>query len=259
MKDLYKSLYETCTQNPIYLDQFKNAAHFVAMKGENYDSLETKLLIVGRSSNNWSSLDVSSADEFGKNAESLFYDTSRWNWIVNENGKLFGREEGNLEKPLDKRFPLSTNPFWRYSNLIYKNLSGVYNTPDVWMKNIAWSNLYKVSPKRYKNNSNQTYIYNAQLIPCKYILSREIELLKPTHILFMTGFDWIADFKSCFNSISEVGKNKMGKHPFDIYIEGLGFINNIPAVIMCRPEYRIKDNYVRDAVKAFNHLERKGI
>lgn len=133
---------------------------------------------------------------------------------------------------------------WSYAKAIWEQLPGTSEASPRWMENIAWSNLYKVSP-RVEGNPPRKYI-DAQKEVCKEILCREMEILKPTHILFMTGYkDWFVDFAECF----EVVKNQTGKNKNEIYVEATAKFHGAKVVVACRPEYRKKDSYVKSVTK----------
>ena len=239
MKELYKNLYHSCE----YFEDFCHAAHFVAMKGRFYDTNTKRLLLVGRATNGWDSLEAKDEDSFGEQAEHLFYDVSRWNWIDVVDGVLYSaHNDGNYKKKKD-RYCVSTSPFWYYAKAIWEQLPGTSEESQRWMENIAWSNLFKVSPKM-EGNPPREYI-DAQKEICNEILYREMEMLKPTHILFMTGYDWFEDFVECFEDIKPLGKNRTGKNKNDVYVEATAKFHGVNVVVACRPEYRKKDLYVQ--------------
>ena len=60
-----------------------------------------------------------------------------------------------------------------------------------WQDYIAWSYLYKLAPKTGKPDDT---IYRKQKELCKEIMECELELLNPTHVLFLTGWGGIWDF-----------------------------------------------------------------
>lgn len=242
MKELYQKLFQSCEK----LQGFHHAAHFVAMKGKYYDTNTKRLLLVGRATNGWDSLEAEDAEGFGEQAERLFYDPGRWDWIDVVDGVLYSvHNDGNHKKKKD-RYCVSTSPFWYYTKAIWQELPGTSKDCVRWMENIAWSNLFKVSPK-VEGNPTTEYI-NAQKEVCNEILYREIEVLKPTHILFMTGYDWFMDFAGCFQNIKHLGSNKIGKNRNDVYMEATAEFQGIKAAVMCRPEYREKDLYVRSSL-----------
>ena len=111
-----------------------------------------------------------------------------------------------------------------------------------WFESIAWSNLYKISPSMgnpsEKSKSRQKDI-------CLSILKKEIETIKPKHILFETGFDWV------FDDIRK-GRSLYNKD----YVEWAGTYMGIKCVISCRPECRKKNRFVEDVVTAFKEIKK---
>lgn len=140
MKELYKRLYQSCEK----LEEFDQWAHFVAMKGSFYDTNTKRLLLVGRATNGWDPLETKDEDSFGEQAEQLFNEVGRWNWIDVVDGVLYSaHNDGNQKKKKD-RYCVSTSPFWCYAKAIWDQLPGTSEESQRWMENIAWSNLYKL-------------------------------------------------------------------------------------------------------------------
>ena len=244
---LYEELY--CCFSEI--SDFPHMAHFVAMKGKYFDTNEKRLMLVGRSVNGWGSLTASSAEEFGMAAESQFTDLSRWSgWVDDKEGRMYSKN--------DPSYSLDRSPFWAYSKEVFNRIPGsaVKNT-GIWMENIVWSNLYKVSPPHGGNPSNNLLFKQNDI--CRKILECEIAELRPTHILFMTGYDWIYPFQSIFDTLDFWGKNKnRGNNKTEHYVEGKASIDGIPVVITCRPEYRDKTKFVEQVMRGFDNGDADG-
>ena len=268
LKDLYSELYNTLSNNPAIIPIFRfngdksnnPYAHFVAIKGDHFDANEKKLMLIGRAVNGWDSLESSSSEAFSTEADNQFFNKGpfnedRWNWIDvdEETGVLYSGHDKDKSNRKN-RYCLDQSAFWTYTREIWNKLPGSsFNTGAVWMKNIAWSNLYKVSPKDRGNPAG--LIQNNQLKICREILTLEISSFKPTHILLMTGYDWFEPFKSCFSDCQYRGTNHpRGKKANQIYVEGTARFERIPVVITCRPERRRKEQFVDDVIKAFNTL-----
>lgn len=254
MKEEYKYLYRECTN--LSKEYFEESSHFVAVKGTYYGIVDKKLMIVGRIANGWSSIKADSEDEFALKAAIQFGNIMRFDsMITNENGKLYLTSD--MDKDKKDRYLFNTKPFWSYSKEIYEKLPGTTLNYDLWMNNIVYSNLYKVGSTKPGAVSINNWSLSTQLLACREILKKEIEILKPSHILFLTGYDWIWDFKDIFDTISHIGTNETKKNIYDQYVEAVGYINNIPAVITCRPEYKNKEKFVSDALQMFDYLSRR--
>ena len=209
IKELYKELYEHCSRVPDFCFAGTEAdnpyAHFVAIRGEGFDSNTKRLMLVGRATNGWGSLDSSTAEAFSESANEQFMSQSRWNWVEEVNGVLYSGHDEDKSN-FANRYCLDRSAFWAYAKDIWAQLPGsVSDVGPVWMKNIAWSNLYKVSPKKSGNPSNK--MLSLQTSVCADILVSEIRLFNPTHILFMTGYDWFSPFETHFSRCTRRGKN----------------------------------------------------
>lgn len=237
MREQYEKLYYACCELP----GFEEEAHFVAMKGDISDK-SVRLMLVGRAGNGWEVDDgrTVSAAAYGEKAVEEFNDIDRWGWIHETNGGLYNHTEN---------YCVSSAPFWNYSKAIYEALK---NSPceGIWMNNIIWSNLYKISPLEGGNPSKK--YQEAELDACKDILKAEMEDARPTHILMMTGYDWFEPFSDIFSNVNYIGSNiSRGNNKNEIYVEGTAEYKETKVVIMCRPEYREKENYVKAGVEAF--------
>ena len=84
------------------------------------------------------------------------------------------------------------SPFWR----VVKRVASYYY-PNSWFNYVAWSNLYKVSPSEQGNPGD--FICGWQFINCCRILHKEIELLSPKIVLFLTGMEWADSFLKHLN------------------------------------------------------------
>ncbi len=269
MNDLYQKLFFACNENK----NFSKDSVFVAIKGSHYDNNTVKLLLVGRAPNSWNPrpnilqgcpnccskaclMTRTSPAVFGHSAQTQFNCTLRWNWIESRKNILYGTGTS---------YCISNKAFWAYAESILRKLiqdqqpKSIQEDP-IWMKNIAWSNLYKISPAVGGNPNS--YLRELQREVCVSILKEEIDVLKPTHVLFMTGYDWLSDynwsedFRSIFSSINYIGKNvQRGIKKNDIYVEATAYYNNnIKIVIACRPETRTQEPYTEAVFQAFKSM-----
>lgn len=237
MKEHYENLFNACCELP----DFEEAAHFVAIKGNLPKSV--RFMLVGRACNGWGVDDgrTVSAAAYGEKAVEEFNDTDRWDWINEIQGALYSGDT--------KEYCVSHSPFWDYSKGIYQMLK---NSPceGVWMKDIIWSNLYKISPG-ISGNPTEEY-KEAEVDACKSILRAEIEDAEPTHILMMTGFDWFEPFSGIFSNVRYLGHNiSRGNSKNEIYVEGMAEYKAAKVVIACRPDFRDKESYTNAVVEAF--------
>jgi hypothetical protein len=246
MKALYEQLYNDLHLYPGH-DQY---AHFVSMRGEEYNCGTRRFMLIGRATNGWGALTTKSATAFGEAAQNEFDDHGRWNWIESIDGTLYSTHDKDKTN-LSKRYCIYKNPYCYYSKAIWSRLPGTFQDNEIWMKSIAWSNLYKVSPIECGNPSIR--MQEIQLATCKEILKRELEIYKPSHILAITGFDWFAPFADLFEEVKDSGKRNVlrGVNKNADYVEGTATYGDAKVVITCRPEWRDKEAFVSAALSAF--------
>lgn len=159
-------------------------AHYTCV-GEDYKRGSNRLMYVGRAVNGW-------------NAELC--------WAANEkfdvlSAKLKAEEiiryweRRNLEwvkTPLPgKKRKRESYPFWYLAKRIVLALDSEA-TNDNWIRKLAWTNLYKISPMTGGNPWDS--LCKAQLNYAKKVLDYEIRRFSPTHIIFVTDNGWLADF-----------------------------------------------------------------
>ena len=246
IKSLYEKLYEECS----VADFFSKSAHFVSMQGEYYGNSDKKFMLIGRATNGWEPLNMQSKELFGDEAEALFFDCSRWNWIESINGTLYSthdREQTNLSK----RYCIDKKPYWAYTKEIWSQIDGSFVNDDIWQKNIVWSNLYKVAPAAQDNPD--WIARKTQYNTCLQILKEELEYYKPTHILIITGYDWFESFSCLFENVIDTGKRNVlrGENKNEDYVEATAEYKGAKVVVACRPEWREREKYVSQIVEAF--------
>ena len=266
MKDLYLKLFRDCSANLYRISgkmwSFREFGHFVAMAGKEYHKESVKLMVVGRATNGWYRLEADDENTFGTAVEKELAGQG-FSWVVGsdaENGLMNG--EGD--------YTLSSSAFWRTTKNIWRKLSG--KESDRWVDHIAWSNLYKVAPRndteetRYDYANPSQTLCRKQLDACHKILQREVEEYKPTHLLFITGWDWLYDWASDFgrnDSAVFEGMRKqppIGKHTYEngIFVEGAFNYrvkdHEVKVVVACRPERRPEQEFVDQVIGAFNGL-----
>ena len=240
MRELYGKLYNVCSG----LDGFSLASHFVGVKGS--PSGNVRLMLIGRACNGWEddSLRNLPAEEYSAEAEEEWTSSGRWGWIEERGNSLYSTH--------DSSYCVSRSPFWDYSKDIWEGLTGMH-AEGIWMQDILWTNLYKISPAE-RGNPDADYLTKEKDV-CVDILSEEIRDYRPTHLLFLTGWNWFQDFRDIFDVSTPLGRNiSRGKYKNSVYVEGTAKTGSADAVIMCRPEYRDKDAYVAAALGAYSEL-----
>jgi len=156
-------------------DEWNNICTFFIQVGHKYRESKKKILFVGKSVNSWISdtkdVDILfSGDENGKNK--IINRPDEISWIMKPNSKR------------DNRITSRTSQFWRVIGLVSKSVLEK-NQVEKWYEYIAWSNLYKVSPYQGGNPTEKMKIKQRDI--CCKILDKEIEILQPQYIVFLTS------------------------------------------------------------------------
>ena len=253
MKELYQRLYADTNTKYKYCKKLiglNELSHFVAMKGSKYDQGDVHLFVIGRAVNGWETLPCESAEAFSGAAEREF-NAAGFSWIANNGDSFYSLH--NIPEDGEPVYYLSKSPFWRTIEKIWRGLSG--SDDFRFVDHIAWSNLYKIAPKQSGNPT--TTMCKRQFAACRDILDAEILAYNPTHILFITGYDWwyadpTCDFSTLFRNNKRLGSNSQDA---SIYAEGTAEYSldgrTIPVVIACRPETRDETAFTVDVLTAF--------
>jgi hypothetical protein len=163
LKKLYRQLLEVDTRE--YKDEI---CPFFMQFGETYFRSERRCLFIGKSVNGWITNNRSVDDLF---------DLKNPNRIVNRDDQMAW--VAKLEGPNDE-YNTRKSSFWR----LIKGISLEYIGQSDWHNHIAWSNLYKLSPYIGNPNSN---LQKLQRMTCIAILNEEINILRPTNVIFFTS------------------------------------------------------------------------
>ncbi len=253
----YASFFNIFTEQ-LVSDHEKQLVPFVAAKGRNYSAQSVRLLLIGRAVNGWTSFKTEKKDDaqtFGDKAVQEYRKDIFEDWLKIENGVLYSTHTEPDVSPR-KRYTLKRSAFWRTARSVWAKLSGL-EAEGRWVDNIAWSNLYKVSPKASGNPSNRLCTQQAEL--CLKLLAAEITEFSPTHILLVTGWDgWFCcpgkayDFSPLFADVHKADER------YEI-VEGTASFKlpdgtKIPAVISCRPEGKSEKLFTEKVVDAFREL-----
>lgn len=250
LKEGYERLYR-CTQAQFPAEDY---TRFVAIRGERYDALDggddPRLMIVGRAVNGWDRerkrIEYDSPERFAESALACFRDNSRFT----SEWQLESRENGRYSCEASA-YHLSRSRFWSDVGCIRRAMS--HRTDADWLRYIAWSNLYKVSPRHGGNPNGK--LCRAQAEACVEILRAEIRLLKPTHILMPVGDDWFSwrygDFSGIFTDGSlctaEMGTESLNRE----IVKRVFGSGNLRMVVTCRPERCKRQAYVQAVLRAF--------
>ncbi len=240
--------------------EFNDLAYFVPMEGskycncKDYQGTGLRLMLVGRAVNGWNKMNAQNKIDFITEINNQFNNNILDKAItLNAKGRLCFNPKS--------RYTLTRSPFWRTAKKIWEGLvRGANPAEPKWIENIVWSNLYKVSPYKTDNTSktaNPTKMMcDLQQLICRNLLKEEIEFYKPTHILLVTDWNWIADYKE--NSFLSVFLTH--EKTEDRYVVGTAWYEccngvKIPVVITCRPEGNNETAFVNDVLEYFRKLK----
>lgn len=162
---IYKKLLEE--------NSFKDICTFSFQWGINYPfDQDAGLLFVGKAVNGWITDETDVKKLFDpENPERIFARQDQMEWVNDHSGN-------------SKGYNTRKSAFWR---LIRKVSETFYQ--EKWYSSIAWSNLYKIAP--WKGGNPNGTLQNIQRKYCFEILKKEIEILSPKYVVFLTsGWEW---------------------------------------------------------------------
>lgn len=247
MLELYEKLYLDLNRRKSDTGSMQNLSFFSIMEGKNYKMNENiRLLLIGRAVNGWGVISADNGRVFAETALEQYKCRHFDSWLKSVNGTLVSNyvDKNGIEKLYHP------GPFFEYAKSVYESLNGKFCDP-VWLEHIAWTNLYKISPSEGGNPYGE--LKDIQKSTCVEILRNDIELLKPTHMLCMTGYnEWFDGFEEIFQDVKYYGKNILrGKDRNNVYVEAVGRYQDTKVVVTCRPEFRPRDVFVEAVCKAF--------
>lgn len=243
----------------LYTDAMKiKLSNFFPICGADYGRFgNVRLMVVGRAVNGWDEFKAGDRDAFMASAEQ-YIDGQGFLWLGHENKNGVLDDELAAESYINAHgekvhYDLRTSPFWRTTKVITQRLYDWAESeiPARWYEHIVWSNLYAIAPKDGGNPDEM--MKKAQSSTCRELLLEQIKLYAPTHILFVTGLDWFAEFwgNNILCEMTELtDQEKYGKYPVSC-----GTFESSKVVVTMRPEFRSPVDIIGGAVAAFESLE----
>lgn len=190
-------------------NSFNDVCTFCFQWGENYPfNQNSGFLFVGKAVNGWitNETDVTRLFDMA-NPERIFARDDQMEWVNN----LFGNKKGyNTRK----------SAFWRLIKIVSEE-----RYPQKWYSNIAWTNLYKIAPWAGGNPNGK--LQNTQRNYCFEILKKEIELLTPKFVIFLTsGWEWsFINFLNRNKELEIIEEKSWGKYRTTITeVDGVRYI-----------------------------------
>lgn len=149
--------------------KFGEMCVFSFLVGKNFVNSKYKILFVGKAVNGWE-------DEVPLSKEDVDVFIEK---VLSKN--LEGEPMEWVQCPADKKeYNPNRSAFWR----IIKETTLALEEKESWYSYIAWTNLYKFAPS--EGNPSQTQM-DIQAKNCWKILDKEIEILNPRVIIFLTS------------------------------------------------------------------------
>jgi hypothetical protein len=223
---IYKKLLEE--------NSFEDICTFSFQWGKSYPfDPSSGLLFVGKAVNGWMTKETDVARLFDTgNPERIFARHDQMEWVNNLSEKTNGY---NSRK----------SAFWR----LIKKVSEAYY-PEEWYSNIAWTNLYKVAPWKGGNPSGK--LQNTQRKYCFDILQKEIEILSPQYVVFLTS-GWECPFIKHLNGSEKL--NVIDEKIWGGYKSTLTEVNRTKFIISRHPQGKNEWNHRSAIVELINDNE----
>lgn len=208
-----------------------------------------KLMVVGRSVNGWAEMDEPDSRSFVASAAQEITAFQGFSWLGDD-----GRAKNTYSiDGKTRRYSVNRSAFFRTIRKILKDLKPMTQNYDRWFENFVWNNLFPVSP--YKGGNAEGKLQDAQLQVCKKLLLQQIDFYKPTHILFITDWEyWFERFADVFPEVQKTSDRVKDN------VVGCGVYNGIKVVVAIRPDRTRpnkpnEDAFAQDVVKCFDGIQ----
>ena len=218
-----------------------------AFVGNKYNESALRLMVVGRAVNGWD-VDADRCVSLESALDVILQQKDRFEDVVKEEGIPYVDPQTNEAKI----YHYSTSRFWRLIQYILEEAGEGRD----YNQRIVWSNLYKVAPYVTGNPAWRLVKPNMQTyIDC---LLEEIRTYKPTHILFITGMDYLNPWKKepQFGAQLGVGSNNQVRFTDRPYESGV--FEGAKIVACGRPEgksYEAIRTMAKEILQEFENLK----
>ncbi len=254
MKEQFIELYEelvmpfTDGKSDFEIRKAKDDKDFNAMTcvpcfiGKDFGNGNTNIMLVGRAVNGWDAEWCGTYKDIAKQALNISFDMERTNGI-----DFYGENS-------EESYNYNQCAFMQLGRKVAV-LLGI-NENDI-ANHLLWTNLYKVAPALSGNPNGK--VQKMQRNTAIKLLKKEIDIYKPSHIIFVTDMDWMTttwrnskkemSFYEALTGINDKPKGHNG------YVKESGTYNSIPYVICVRPETRKRDEIAYAIISAFENLK----
>lgn len=199
---------------------------------------DIRLLWVGRAVNSWNKYNVDDdnvAETLAQEQIDSYCGKTGFDWMKEKD-----KEE--------KKFNYKGSAFWRTCEKVLLSMApDIRADEEEWNENIVWTNLYAAAPKDGGNPNSS--LCKAQRAVCVRLLRNCFEDMEPSHVVFVTGWDWFEEFRGkdaegFFSAVSVVEGSR--------YVVGQGRIGNAKILITVRPERKPEQEFANEIVKRFD-------
>lgn len=202
--------------------------------GSSFDNTKQSLMIVGRAVNGWDQEWAKEPNEIAAQVLENHFDIDGLSCLPETDGYYFSRS----------RFIVVAKEILQ--------LFGV--SEDNWASKLAWSNLYKVAPAVAGNPNGE--VQHIQREAAIRILKKEIEIIQPKHVLFMTGYDFPSwtwrNSKTEESFVAAFGIKPISE--FGEIVEGYANYNGSKILVTCRPETKEIKSFAEAVRSAFEKI-----
>lgn len=212
--------------------------------GNKYEISPLRLMVVGRAVNGWD-VDTAQCSSLESTIIMVLHQNARFEDVVNPNGIPYFDSETKETKV----YHYSTSRFWRLIQYILEEAG----EGEDFHQRIVWSNVYKVAPYVTGNPAWSLVKPNMQTyIDC---LIEEIRINKPTHILFVTGMDYLNPWEKEPQFGEQLGIGKKNQTKFEDCQYECGVFEGAKIVVCGRPENKSYDNIREMAKEILNKFD----
>lgn len=229
-RELYKELLEPF-QERLWAHELTSAPIIV---GSNYEQSDFRLMYVGRAVNGW---------EFDWHKDSLEGLT----------GQVFshGFDIGSIcEHPVQADgYNFNRSPFWQ----LCRNLLELKGESCEWASRVACSNLFKIAPYKTGNPDPKTLMVSIHA--CIELILKEIEIYKPSHVVFVTDAWWMEPADYTHESFAKALNVQLFPEAANTIV-GYGVYKGAKIVVTKRPESAktSREDHAKQILETFNLL-----
>ena len=275
LKELMSDLFDVVSEIESHDKKGKKYSIAPCMVGKKYREQDTRVMIIGQQANGWKKADFSCGDLYGEDYMKNFFATDGFDWIVQDPD---GRQH-NIPEEGEKVYWLTRSNFWKWTRAVTERILNFDQDTDdrknigIWQDYIVQSDTIKIGyfkPDKKEEKSKTTNVsrwaINMQKDICYEIIKKEIEILQPTHIIFVTDDD---DSTWFFNGLKAMLSDRTDDN---VFIKMAGKINGSKTIVTVHPQrgsyinreklinkYKTDANrleiYVKECINAFDNIE----